>query len=114
MTALVFGLPPTEAHYEHPKRLILRPESVFDAGTNKELVMGAGMMDLPIQLQMGPIIKEMEKLMANVVRVQTGTFAGTNKRQIDRALLVANYHVDIAPWAHRLDCLFSASRIHEK
>ena len=67
VAALVFGLPLTKRHHEHAKGLVLGPEPVLDAGTNEELIVGIGMMDLPIELQMGAVIKEMEKLISDLV-----------------------------------------------
>jgi len=69
ITVLVFSLPLAEAHYDHSKGLIFCPESVLNAGTNKEFIMGIGMIDLPIQFQMGTVVKEMEKFVSDLVRV---------------------------------------------
>ena len=67
MAVLVFSLPPTEGYHEHAKGLVVGPESVFDAGTNKELVVGLGVMDSPIQFEIGPIIEEMKELISDLV-----------------------------------------------
>jgi hypothetical protein len=62
---------------------VLSPKPVLDAGRNKDLIVRIGTMDLPIQFQMGPIVEEMEKLASDLVRMQTGTFAGTNEGQVN-------------------------------
>ena len=105
IAVLVLSLPLAKAHHEHAEGLVLSPKSVLGAGANEELIVGIGMMDLPIELQMGAIIKEMEKLVSDLVRMQTGTFARANKGQVNRAALVANHHIDITPGPLRLDCL---------
>jgi len=111
IAVLVLSLPLAKRNHEHAKGLILSPEPVLDAGTNEELIVGIGMMDLPIELQMGAVIKEMEKLVSDLVRMQTGTFAWANKGQVNGALLVANHHINITLGTLRLDCLFSVPRV---
>ena len=111
IAVLVLSLPLAKRNHEHAKGLVLSPEPVLDAGTNEELIVGIGMMDLPIELQMGAVIKEMEKLVSDLVRMQTGTFAWANEGQVNGALLVANHHINITPGTLRLDCMFSLPRV---
>ena len=111
IAVLVLSLPLAKRNHEHAEGLILSPEPVPDAGAKEELIVGIGMMDLPVEFQMGAVIKEMEKLVSDLVRMQTGTFAWANKGQVNRALLVANHHINLTPGTFRLDCLFSVPRV---
>jgi len=112
MAVLVFGAPAPEADHQHSKRSLFGPESVLDSGLDQELVVGLRMVDLTIQLQVRPVVEEVKQLIANLVRVQAGAMAGPHECQIDRALLVAHHHVDVAPGPLGLDCLFSVPWVH--
>ncbi len=112
MTALVPGAPTAEGNHQRPEGRISCPEPVLDAGMDEKLVMGLRMVDLTVQFQMRAVIEEMEQFISNFVRMQAGALPRTDKGQIDRAPLVANHHVDIAPGSLRLDCLFSVPRVH--
>lgn len=112
VTVLVLGSPATEADDEHSKVGFFGPESVFDARFDEELVVGFGIVDLTVQLQKRAVVEKMEQLVSNLVRMQTGAMPRADVGQIDRALLIAHHHVDVAPGALRFDCLFSVARVH--
>ncbi len=111
IAVLVFGLPTAKGHHEHAEGPVLGPKPVLDAGANEKLIVDIGMMDLSVQFQIGAIIKKMKKLISDFVRMQAGTFARTNKGQVNLATLVANHHINITPGTLRLDCLFSLPRV---
>jgi hypothetical protein len=109
---LILGAPVAEANYEHSKGSFFGPESMLDARLDKELIMSFRMVNATVQFQTGPVVEEMEQFVSNLVRMQTGAMSRADVGQINRTTLVADHHVDIAPGAFGLDCLFSAARIH--
>ncbi len=107
VAVLVLRFPLAKRHYKHPKGLVLGPEPMLNTRPNKKLVIGTGMMDLPIQCQTGTVIKEVKKLVSKLVRMEAGPPARPYIRQINRAELVAHHHLDMAPGPLRFDGLLS-------
>jgi hypothetical protein len=94
---LVFGAPLSKRNHEHPKVLFLCPEPVFHPGIHDVLIMSLGLGDPAVNLKVAAVIEEVKQLGPDLVGMQACPFSRLNMRQVDRAVLVADNHVDITP-----------------